>query len=101
MPQLDLATFTPQLVWLGITFILLYLVMWRVALPRIGEVLEERQNRIQHDLDEAGRLKGEAEQALADFETSLSEARSKAHTQLSARRAEITADNESRAAALD
>ena len=54
MPQLAFETYTPQLVWLAITFVLLYLVMWRVLLPRIGEVLDERQNRIQHDLDEAG-----------------------------------------------
>jgi len=101
MPQLAFETFTPQLVWLAITFVLLYVVMWRVALPRIGEVLEERQNRIQHDLDEAGRLKGEAETALADFESSLGEARSKAHEHLTMRRAEISTDNESRMSALD
>jgi F-type H+-transporting ATPase subunit b len=101
MPQLAIETFAPQLVWLAITFVLLYVVMWRVALPKIGEVLEERQNRIQHDLDEAGRLKVEAEKALAEFETSLGEARSKAHEELTTRRAEISADNESRMAAMD
>ncbi len=100
MPQLAFETYSPQLVWLAITFILLLLVMWRGVLPRIGEVLEERQNRIQHDLDEAERLKTEAEQALAGYEAALAEARGSAGgllaeartrlgEELDARRAEV------------
>lgn len=79
MPQLNFADFGPQLIWLAITFIALYLLMARVALPRIGEVIEERRDRIQRDLDEADRLKNETERALASYEKALAEARSKAH----------------------
>jgi F-type H+-transporting ATPase subunit b len=45
MPQLDFSTFSPQLIWLVITFLGLYLLMSRVALPRIGGVIEQRQSR--------------------------------------------------------
>ena len=90
MPQLEFDTYTPQLVWLAITFILLYLVMWRVALPRIAEVLEERQGKLQHDLDEADRLKGEAETALSEYDAALGEARGSAHAIVSEARAKLT-----------
>jgi len=84
MPQLDPSGFLPQLVWLAITFGLLYLVMSRVALPKIGEVLETRAERIRDDLDRAARLKEEADEVKAAYEKALSEARSSAQAQLRA-----------------
>ena len=53
MPQLDVSTFLPQVVWLVITFTALFLLMWRVAVPRIADVLEARQRRIEDNLDKA------------------------------------------------
>ena len=78
MPQLDPAFFAPQLIWLAITFVILYVLMARVALPRISAVLEARQDRIAHDLDNAATLKAEAEAALAAYEASMSRAHSEA-----------------------
>ena len=77
-PPLDHTTFVPQLVWLAISFGLLYLLLKRVALPRVGEVIEERADRIRRDLDQAEKLKAETEGALAAYEQALTEARSKA-----------------------
>ncbi len=79
MPQLDPATFAPQLIWLAIVFTGLYFAMSRLALPRIGGVIEQRRDRIASDLDEAARLKEQTEKAIADYETALAEARARAH----------------------
>src|SRR5512134_2975918 len=81
MPQLDPTYFPPQLIWLAITFIGLYLVMARVALPRIGEVLETRAERIRSDLDHAGKHKAKADEVMAAYERALAEARAKAQAQ--------------------
>ncbi len=78
MPQLDFSTFAPQLVWLFITFVGLYLFLAKVALPRIGGVIEQRRDRIADDLDEAARLKAQTDDAIAAYETSLALAKAKA-----------------------
>lgn len=77
-PPLDPNNFAPQIIWLAITFAMLYWLMSKIALPRIGEVIEERRDRIQRDLDAAEALKAETEKAIADYEQALSDARSKA-----------------------
>lgn len=79
LPQLNPHDMAPQLVWLVLTFGILYLVLSRLTLPRIESVIEERQNRIQRDLDEAERLKGDTEKAIAAYEQSLAEARGNAN----------------------
>jgi F-type H+-transporting ATPase subunit b len=95
-PPFDPATFGSQLLWLAITFGLLYFLMSRVALPRIGSILENRSNRIAGDLAEAGRLKEETDAAIAAYEQALAEARQNAHAigqkARDAAKAEIDAD---------
>ncbi len=79
MPQLDFATWPSQIIWLVIAFGILYLVISKLALPKIGGVIELRQNRIASDLDEAQRLKDDSEKAIAAYEAALAEARAEAH----------------------
>ncbi|MDP7603368.1 MAG: F0F1 ATP synthase subunit B' [Alphaproteobacteria bacterium] len=100
MPQLVISDFSPQLIWLVITFVVLYLILWRVALPRIAEVLDERQRRITDGLEEAGRLKTEAETAIAEYETALAEARAKAHDTAIEARDRAAQEAQTRRAAL-
>lgn len=86
MPQLQIGDFAPQLIWLAITFVILYIAMSRVALPRIGQVLEERNSRIQNDLREARSAQEKAEKAAADYDSALAEARARASASIRARR---------------
>lgn len=77
-PPFDATTFASQLVWLAITFVVLYVLMAKVALPRLGSIIENRQKRIEGDIAEAGALKGQADTALAAYEKALADARTNA-----------------------
>ncbi len=88
-PPFDANTFGPQLFWLAITFGILYLLMSKVALPRIGEILEVRRDRIEGDLAEAERLRQKTEQAIKAYEDELASARAKAHEIAEGTRANI------------
>lgn len=77
-PPLDPNNVSPQLIWLAFTFVALYVLLSRVVLPRIGEVIEERKDRIKRDLAAADRLKSETEKALATYEKALADARANA-----------------------
>ena len=79
-PPFNSETFPSQLLWLAITFAILYYLMAKIALPRIGGILEDRRDRIASDLDMAERLKQESEEAEAAYDKALAEARAKAFT---------------------
>lgn len=92
LPQLHSPDFGPQIFWLALTFAALYWVMSRIALPRIGEVIEERRDRVQRDLAAAERLKGETDAALATYEQALTDARSSATSIARATRDDLAAE---------
>lgn len=77
-PPFDPSTFGPQLVWLALTFAVLYVLMSRVALPRIGSILEQRQTRIDSDLAAADQARRQTDEAIASYEAALASARSRA-----------------------
>ncbi len=77
-PPFDPTHFASQLVWLAITFGLFFLFLKKVVLPRIGNILEVRSDRIAKDLDQAARLQSEADAAVAAYEQELAEAKTKA-----------------------
>lgn len=101
MPQLIVADFLPQLIWLAITFGALYLIISRLAIPKIGSVIEQRHGRIATDVAEAARLKADTEKAIESYDAALAEARANAHTIVSENRAQMTAEINKEAAALD
>jgi len=97
MPQLDYHSFAPQLVWLAITFVALYLVMSRLAVPAISDTLDKRQAKIQGDLDAAEKANEEARSLIAAYQRRLADTREEAR-KLMRERGE--ADNAAAAARL-
>ena len=90
MPQLDYHDFAPQLVWLAIAFVALYLVMSRLAVPAISDTLEKRQAKIQGDLDAAEKASEDTRALVAAYEKRLADAREAAR-RLQRERAEADA----------
>ncbi|MFI4947825.1 MAG: F0F1 ATP synthase subunit B' [Alphaproteobacteria bacterium] len=82
MPQLDPAGFVPQLFWLAVSFFVLYVLMKRLAVPRVGRAIEARRQQLDGDLGRASALRAEAEAALAAYEQTLSSARAEAQATL-------------------
>jgi F-type H+-transporting ATPase subunit b len=82
MPQLDYHTFVPQLVWLAITFVILYALMATIALPKVRAAIEGRRHHLDGDLSRAAALKEEAEATLAAYQKTLADARAAAQEAL-------------------
>ncbi|MGV3633651.1 MAG: F0F1 ATP synthase subunit B', partial [Pseudorhodoplanes sp.] len=77
-PPFNPETFASQILWFAITFVLLYLLMSRVALPRVGAILSERSGRISGDLADAQKAKDDTDAAIAGYESKLADARANA-----------------------
>jgi F-type H+-transporting ATPase subunit b len=90
MPQLDFATFPNQIFWLVVTLVVIYLILSRVALPRIGAVLAERRGTITNDLDRGRDLKLQAVEAEAAYQQGACRcAKAEAQRIVAAARAEV------------
>ena len=100
-PPFEPDTFASQLFWLAIAFVLLYALMAKVALPRIGSTIETRRVRIGGDVDEANRLKKEAELAIAAYEQGLADARNRAQGVANETRERLNAESEKARHALE
>jgi F-type H+-transporting ATPase subunit b len=100
-PPFDATTYPSQILWLVITFGLFYVLMKKVIVPRVGGIIEDRQGRIARDLEEAGRLKAEADAAVETYEGELAAARSKANAIASTAREDAKAKAAADRAAIE
>jgi F-type H+-transporting ATPase subunit b len=100
-PPFQKDTFASQLFWLVIAFGLLYVLMSKVALPRVGAIIDARRARIDGDLADANRLKVSAEEAMSAYEKGLAEARNRAQTIGNETRDRLNAEAEKNRKALD
>ena len=101
MPQLDFSPWGNQIFWLIVTLVVIYLILSRVALPRISAVLAERAGTITNDIAAAEDLKRKAEEAEAAYEKALADARIEANRIVAETRAEIQADLDKATAKAD
>jgi F-type H+-transporting ATPase subunit b len=100
-PPFQKDTFASQLVSLLIAFVALYLIVSRIALPRVGSLLDERQNAIEGDLAAAQKLKDESDAALKAYESELTAARSRAQAISSETREKLNAAAEAERKTLE
>ncbi|MFY0612680.1 MAG: F0F1 ATP synthase subunit B' [Hyphomicrobiaceae bacterium] len=96
LPQLNVQDMAPQLIWLALTFLALYFVLSKITLPRIASVLDERKSRIERDVAEAERLNSETQNAMAEYEQKLADARGKAGAMVKENRDAVMADLETK-----
>ena len=92
MPQLDFSTFPNQIFWLVVALVIIYLILSRIALPRIASVIAERRGMIVGDIATAEELKRKAEDAEATYNRALADARAEAARIVADAKAEIQAD---------
>jgi F-type H+-transporting ATPase subunit b len=100
-PPFQVETFPSQLLWFAVAFIALYLLMARIAIPRIGGIIEARRDRIAGDLTEAQRLRGDSDAALAAYEKALADARARAQSIANETRDKLNAEAERARKALE
>ncbi|WJR79049.1 F0F1 ATP synthase subunit B [Bradyrhizobium sp. NP1] len=100
-PPFDSSTFASQLVSLAVAFVALYLIVSRIALPRVGGIIDARQNAIDGDLAQAQKLKDESDAALKAYESELAAARSRAQAIGSETREKLNAAAEAERKSLE
>lgn len=101
LPQLDFSTFPNQIFWLVITLVAIYLILSRVALPRIAGVLAERSGTITNDIAAAEELKLKAEEAEAAYDKALADARAEAQRIIAEAKAEMQVELDEATAKAD
>lgn len=100
-PPFQRDTFASQLVWLAITFVVLYLLVARFALPRVDGIFAARRERVESDVAKARGLREEADAALAAYEKALADAHGRGQSIASETHSRLTAEGETRRKALE
>jgi F-type H+-transporting ATPase subunit b len=100
-PPFESKNFPSQIVWLGLSFVVLYVLLSKVALPRVASILEARKRRIEIDLADAAKAKSDSDAAIAAYEKSLADARARAQALAAKTHQELAAQSEARRKELE
>jgi len=100
-PPFDASTFASQILWLVLSFGVLYWVISRVAIPRIGGIVTKRKDQIDGDLGAADTFRKQTDKAIADYEAALAAARAKANSIAEDTRSKAKAELDGKRAAVE
>ena len=78
MPQLDITGWGPQIFWLFLTFTILYIVVWKIVVPRLSDSIEQRNDYISDNLEDAKKIANDAENLNKSYETTIANTRNEA-----------------------
>ena len=78
MPQLNPEFWLAQVFWLTLIFSSLYVIIWKIFLPKITDSIENRKLRVTHDLNEAQKLKENAERKLREYNKIIEDSKKEA-----------------------
>src|SRR5436305_9374691 len=95
-PTFDPTHYPSQILWFVIAFAILYALMSRVALPRVGEIKKMRGDKIAGELDQAQKLQAQADAAGAAYEKTLADAKARAQTLAQEMHAKLAAETASK-----
>lgn len=98
MPQFDIANFVPQLAWLTLFFAILYFGIVKFTLPKVGQVMTAREDKVMGDLSTAEAAKADADRIDADYAAGIADAQDKARTSLTEARTRISKSVEAKLA---
>ena len=95
MPQFEFATvFWPQLFWLSVVFAVLFFGVVMPTLPKIAQVVDERESKVAGDLSAAEAAKATADKMAVDYAAGIAESQNAARASLSAAKAKASASGE-------
>ena len=100
-PPFDPVNFTPMLIWLSLSFGVLYLLMAKIALPRVASILHSRAEKITNDIGEANAFRARSEEAAAAHDKTIASAKAKALALAQETHARLNAETEANRLALE
>jgi F-type H+-transporting ATPase subunit b len=100
-PPFDPVNFTPMLIWLSLSFGLFYLLMSKIALPRVESILHARAHKITKDIGEANAFRARSKEAAAAHDKTIADAKAKALALAQETHARLTAETETNRLALE
>jgi F-type H+-transporting ATPase subunit b len=100
-PPFETETYAGQILWLTISFLVLYTLLSKLVLPRLGGIIENRRETIARDLDDASAMKTRAEEAGVAYEKALAEAKNRAQSLAQETRSKLAAEADARRKVLE
>ena len=101
MPQLNPEFWISQIVWLVITFGILFFVLSKFILPKISNNLETRKSQILENIESAEKQREESEKKLKEFDKIIVESKNKAKNLFNDARQKVLDDVNKKKAALE